>query len=332
MSADASPVIDALYQAVFAAPHDDGPRLVLADALQEAGDPRGEFLSLSLQPRRTQRSERRMSKLLERHRVAFLRGLAPMVMPGHERWDRGFLTEATLILEGLHVEVPDLATLEKVEVLFSPAAPTELASPHMRSLKEVTMAALSAVPVLFDAPRALPIEAVGLAGPGDLTAWPSELTERIGAATSLPRLSRLTLRAARANFDQAGWVWNLPLLSRLRSLEFDGSFRGVPLSSLLEVCRALPAAPANVVFRGVGLTLRLRAADRFRSLEVDFEPPSGGLIFCSMIDTLPATALDELTVNAAAPMNTSLTGMIRTAVRRLKLTNLAMPSVHSRMK
>ncbi len=58
--------------ALFAAPQDDGPRLVLADALQELGDPRGEFISLQLNPRRSQRSERRMQKLLERHRGAFL--------------------------------------------------------------------------------------------------------------------------------------------------------------------------------------------------------------------------------------------------------------------
>ena len=46
-------MIDALYAAVFAAPADDGPRLVLADALQEAGDPRGEFLSLALDRKRS---------------------------------------------------------------------------------------------------------------------------------------------------------------------------------------------------------------------------------------------------------------------------------------
>ncbi len=36
------------FAAVCAAPDDDGPRLVLADALSEAGDPRGEFITLQV--------------------------------------------------------------------------------------------------------------------------------------------------------------------------------------------------------------------------------------------------------------------------------------------
>lgn len=325
-------MIDALYAAVFAAPADDGPRLVLADALQEAGDPRGEFLSLALQPRRTQRSERRMGKLLERHRTAFLRGLAPMVMPGAEKWERGFLSEASLLLEGLHVDTPDLATLEKVEILYSPAPPLELASPHMRGLREVTMAPLTAVPVLFDAPRPLAITHVGLAGPGDLNAWLPSFTERIGVAASLPKLERLTLRASRANFDETDWLWRLPLLGRLRSLEFDGSFRGVPLMNVLPLLRQLEIVPASITFYGVGLSLKVRAADRFRSLQVEVEPPTGVMVFAAMLDTLTPDALDELTVTSLAPLDPALTGTLRMAAKRLKLTNLALPSAQSRMK
>ncbi len=326
-------MIDELYAAVFAAPDDDGPRLVLADALQEVGDPRGEFLSLQLQPRRTQRSERRMGKLLERHRAAFLRGLNPIVMPsGLQRWERGFLTEATVVLEGLHVDVPDLATLRRLEVVFSPAAPLELASPHMRSLREVTMAALSAVPVLFDAPRPLEIEAVGLSGPGDLTAWPAGVIEQVGLARSLPKLQRLTLRSGRANFDQVDWVWKLPVLGRLRSLEFDGSFRGVPIHNVLSVLRGLDTPPAQVLFLGGGIRLRLRASDRFRSLSAELQPPTGVVVFAAMLDTLPPDALDDLAVTCQSPLDPALMGTLRVASKRLRLTNLALPSGHSRMK
>lgn len=35
-----------LLQAVLDAPDDDGPRMVVADALQAAGDPRGEFIAI----------------------------------------------------------------------------------------------------------------------------------------------------------------------------------------------------------------------------------------------------------------------------------------------
>ncbi|MBA2541405.1 MAG: TIGR02996 domain-containing protein [Deltaproteobacteria bacterium] len=37
-----------LFAAVYASPDDDGPRSVLADLLQEQGDPRGEFIALQL--------------------------------------------------------------------------------------------------------------------------------------------------------------------------------------------------------------------------------------------------------------------------------------------
>lgn len=37
--------VDVLFAAVLAAPDDDGPRLVLADLLQQTGDLRGEFLA-----------------------------------------------------------------------------------------------------------------------------------------------------------------------------------------------------------------------------------------------------------------------------------------------
>ena len=39
---------DALLAAIYAAPDDDTPRLVFADALTERGDPRGEFIALQL--------------------------------------------------------------------------------------------------------------------------------------------------------------------------------------------------------------------------------------------------------------------------------------------
>ena len=49
--------LDALYAAVYAAPDSDGPREVLADALQEMSDPRGEFIALQLREHRGDASE-----------------------------------------------------------------------------------------------------------------------------------------------------------------------------------------------------------------------------------------------------------------------------------
>ena len=318
--------LEPLFAAVFANPDDEGARQVLADALMEQGDPRGEFMSLQLQPRRTQRSERRMDKLLERHRAEFLRGLEPMVMPMTPQvWERGFLTEGSLLLEGLHADVPDLATLRRVEVLSTPATPSELASPHMRSLREVTIAPMSAVPVLFDAARPLPLETIGLSGPGDARVWPDDATHLIGAARSLPKLTRLTFFVNRSNVTDAAWLWRMPVLGRLKTLAFDGTFRGSPLHELLPVLRELPSPPGTVEIHGTGISLRLRGAN-FRALDVTLEPPPGAVILAAMLDALPADALDELTVETHAPLEPTLVGTLRAAVRRLKLTHVALPS------
>lgn len=324
------PAIAALLAEVYADPESDAPRTILADVLQQEGDPRGEFIALQLQARRTRRSERRMAKLLERHSDEFLGPLKSVVMPTPElRWERGFVSEASVVLEGLHVDLPALATLRSLEVLFSPAAPLELASVHMKSLRDVRMAAVSAVPVLFDGPRTLDVQHVGLSGAGDLATWADDLTDQIGRARTLPKLERLTLRSNRSNFADASWIWRLPVLPSLRSLLFDGSFRGVPLRDLLPTLRSIAKPPAAVEFHGVGITLRVRAADGFRSLQAELDPPAGVVIFVAMLDALPPDALDDLSITARSKLEPALIGTLRLAARRLKLTNLELPSGRS---
>lgn len=61
------------FRAVYERPDDDGARQVLADVLIEAGDPRGEFIALQMQPlKRSRKAELKLERLLERHRRDFL--------------------------------------------------------------------------------------------------------------------------------------------------------------------------------------------------------------------------------------------------------------------
>lgn len=320
--------IEGLFQAVYARPGDLGARQVLADSLQEVGDPRGEFIALQLQTRRTQRSERRMQKLLERHRPEFLKGLSAIVMPGGDRvWEQGFLVEATVLLEGLHVELPELATLQRVELVFTPAPPLELRSPHLKSLEEITLGPTSLVPVVFGGDAPLPrLTTVGLSGLPNLNAWPDALRDTLSNSQTVPKLQRLTLHSGVSNFPELDWVWRAPLVHRLKTLEFRGGFAGVALAPMLELLRTLPATPGAVVFHGGGVTLRLRAADRFRSLQVtQLEPPKGALVLASMLDSLAPDALDEVTIEALEPLEPALSGTLRLATRRLKLRHVVLP-------
>ncbi|MBL8720543.1 MAG: TIGR02996 domain-containing protein, partial [Myxococcales bacterium] len=81
-----------LLAEVLAAPHDDGPREVLADFLLERQDPRGEFLTLQLAAARgtgTAKGLQRMGSLLRRHEAEWIGPLA-LVLSGRE-YRRGFL-------------------------------------------------------------------------------------------------------------------------------------------------------------------------------------------------------------------------------------------------
>jgi uncharacterized protein (TIGR02996 family) len=318
--------VEALFAAVFARPAEDGPRLVLADRLQELGDPRGEFISLQLQSPRAQRSERRMQKLLDRHRTAFLRRLHAVVMPdAAQRWERGFLTEASVVLHGEQVDAPDWATLKKLEVLFSGTPPLELASPHLRSLQEISLAPLEAVPVLFGSARGLGIEAVAIDGPPELATWPAAEVELISQARSLPALTRLTLRSHTPDFANADWVWRMPVSARLKSLEFSGSFRGVPLEAILAVLRQADCVPATVVFHASGLKLRFKKEDSFRSLAVELEPFSGVLHLEAMLRSIPPDAFDEVLITSSLPLEVAQAATLKRAVKRLELRNVSLP-------
>ncbi len=81
-----------LWDEVVASPNDDGPRAVLADLLQAAGDPRGELISLQLlsaeDAAATDRQDR-IQQLLRGHLADWLGPLRDVAVAA--RFDRGFL-------------------------------------------------------------------------------------------------------------------------------------------------------------------------------------------------------------------------------------------------
>ncbi|MDP1829271.1 MAG: TIGR02996 domain-containing protein [Archangium sp.] len=80
------------FSAVYAAPHDDAPRLVLADALLEQAAPRGELLSLQLRATKTAAEERRERALLKAHAKTWLAPFGPS-LGAEVTWRRGFPAE-----------------------------------------------------------------------------------------------------------------------------------------------------------------------------------------------------------------------------------------------
>lgn len=133
--------LEPLFRAVYDDLADDSRKLVLADALQAAGDPRGDFITFQL--RDSVVTRRRSAKLLARHRDAFLGSLSTVVVNPtkaktvDERWEKGFLTECTVRLSGEAVDCLEWATVQTLHVFESPGSPAELASPHFTSLRAV---------------------------------------------------------------------------------------------------------------------------------------------------------------------------------------------------
>ena len=129
-----------LWERIFADPDDDDPRWVLADLLQQAGDPRGEVMALSLRQSSSEldtKTERLLQKLIRQHAKSFLGSLANIVVNGQLEFSRGLPTAVTIqcqrhALAG-YLKSPAWATIERVEFrsigLVEPSA--------MKSLREI---------------------------------------------------------------------------------------------------------------------------------------------------------------------------------------------------
>ncbi len=88
--------LTSLFAAVYADLGDDGARSVLADALQEVGDPRGEFIALQLARGRSGERKPREAALWKRHGRDWLEPIAAAVDQESVVFERGFLAKCRL--------------------------------------------------------------------------------------------------------------------------------------------------------------------------------------------------------------------------------------------
>jgi len=131
----------------LARPDDDAPREVLADALLEREDPRGELIALQLREPTADDAVRRVATLIRKHEKEWLGDLARVTKV--RVWRRGFLEQAEL--QGHAVadeETWQRASIDRslatVRALFKGRGTVELyrmfvLSPAMRSLREITV-------------------------------------------------------------------------------------------------------------------------------------------------------------------------------------------------
>jgi uncharacterized protein (TIGR02996 family) len=188
--------LDALFAAVYAAPDDDEPRLVLADRLQEEGDPRGEFITLQIEGKDAAR-QRKLESLYGRSWLGRLDG---EILPGG-RFRRGFLAEATY--HHYPKEREEWATVEVLTIGPSAIIPgTARALLEVREVAGVTLNQLMKRPPRL---RRLHIRNISLAR------W-QVFVESRGAA-ELVRVEELPADAL---------IWRPPKLAEAKLVDEDG--------------------------------------------------------------------------------------------------------------
>jgi uncharacterized protein (TIGR02996 family) len=105
--------LDALLDAVYADLTSDAPRAIYADALQDAGNPRGELITLQL----TNPGTRREKQLLRDHERTWLGPLDKAVQKSGLVWRRGFPAAAKLAWRSMKNLTPGDRTWRTIEEL-----------------------------------------------------------------------------------------------------------------------------------------------------------------------------------------------------------------------
>lgn len=185
--------LGALLAAVHASPDDDAPRAVLADAWLDAGDPRGELVTLQLAAvtRELSREERRRERdLIDEHGDAWLGPLAGWTRKGDRVFRRGFLAACTIEQKSRSAgPFPEIAAWSTVEeaVAVAPLPATALAS--FRALRRLANLSLADLFACAGGPARLPslveLKAVGR--------WVPDGFARLGRLSAFPSLLRLRL-------------------------------------------------------------------------------------------------------------------------------------------
>jgi len=218
-----------LFEAVYANPLDDAPRLVLADHLQELGDPRGEFIAVQCAPQ-NEKTKKRANALLRKNWRKWLGDLAPMIRLAANAqkplFRRGFLAAAT-VKGSAAATSPAWATLE--ELWFYGDA----LHPSMRHVRAMHHPPLDTLLDEKNSPW--------LVEDLELTVRNLDFAADFAKTKQLPALRRLRVH------DHADWVLESRLASKLEVLRVEpqgasGRGGGAPRAAeFLDAARKLPA-------------------------------------------------------------------------------------------
>jgi uncharacterized protein (TIGR02996 family) len=268
--------IDAMYEAVYADPADDAARDVLADALLERNDPRGELVALQLARARGEASDAaREAELLAKHGKAWLGPLADVLVD--PIFERGFLHSARVkgkpaIKLTSTAGNPSWATAHTLRFWFGAKGRTVVMHPVMRALRVVTCDQDVLEALCLDA-TARPLEELHCThGPVLEVAGYDRAQNRFSAATiaalsdapGLPHLRRLGVCFVGAYQDITSYrfFWKTPLAKRLEWMRFE-SFHISQLDEMLAELTAQAVTTGVELFpdRGWGAQVKVHEGE-----------------------------------------------------------------------
>ncbi|MBK7864747.1 MAG: hypothetical protein IPJ65_40330 [Archangiaceae bacterium] len=213
---------EALWEAVRAAPDDDGPRQVLADALLAAGDPLGEWVVL-------QTRQAALGLHFAPHAALQLRALW---REHGDDWVRRFFAVGDAERVAFHRGLPATVRCTAGAWLAQPEPAVPLTT------LELTDVAPSHLGALLERPSTRGLRALRLRA-ADGERWALDEAKALGHA-ALPRLQHLGLLHAWRSFPAAHQFCSSPLVGGLHSLELGHSLSTEPVRVLEALAAAAP--------------------------------------------------------------------------------------------
>lgn len=311
-------------------PDDDALRSVLADALLEAGDPRGQFISLQMladQDGASVEQHHLANLLLKKRRGAWLGALEPWVDAKTVTFSKGFVSRCTLLSEAVDQVAwrgePTVALLDELRVPEVPGAALVSLLRALPRLRGLGLPSSRALPPVLDAPMPWSLRQLGLAGTaasvlGDL--------ERVAQSNALPSLRRLSLRLTRfgrsAMVSLSRGLQGHRLAAKLTHLvieaDADSNHVGYAVSAL---AAALPEAAVS--FENARLVVR-----RAPSGVVSMRGSTGASALCKVLSGLNLVAAPKLLVQQLGGELPSELDVetVKNDLRRLKPRLVDLPS------
>lgn len=157
--------LEQLLAAVRERPSELAPRLVYADALTAAGDPRGEFITLACQPSLGRKPARRLSDL----RAQLLPELVAPFAPARVTFTNGFAAEATF--EGPPTgPIPNPEAWKTIHTLVFRGGAAVLADPAFQSARRVYLHGADLLTAVELRSR-VPFQSIVLLAEPSISAW-----------------------------------------------------------------------------------------------------------------------------------------------------------------